>query len=67
MNDKDREQLENLIYVESITKITGYLLTYGSDRVWKSIEAISNPRARLKYREFFFNAGGEVPQTKIIF
>jgi hypothetical protein len=65
MNNKDRENLEKLVYAESIARITSDIETHGELKVWTGIEAISNPRARLKYREIFFKAGGIVPETEI--
>lgn len=60
-----KEANNNLGDVLVINSMKKQLKCYGNDNTWYRIERLfSEPLMRVKFREIFFKAGGEVPRRK---
>jgi len=59
---ENTQDLSNLI----IAQLKQDIATLGVIKVWEIIEAFPNAQTRVKYRKYFLQAGGQIPEVNLL-
>lgn len=57
--------LTHIVKDEIVERMKEQIKEYGLGRVWRGIESIALADARVKYRQYYFEAGGIAPQSEV--